>query len=277
LANHNWLGSQDAAQAFFVHLQNVSPLRPLMEAPLLATLILAVYKKQGFLPPNRTALYDLFIELLCGGWDAAKEIQRHDHFGIHDKRLVLVELAGRNHLNGSRDATVGDFRAAIKTSLQGLLPHSDDLLNELRHDGLLVTTAAGVRFRHLSFQEYLAAEFLQGGDQSGQRAKPILRKFYGGDDWWHDVLGFYVTRTSNPTVMEEWLIKQAVSAARSLNSAYVQSLELDKRLNFLRKALRETFPSYTSRYPEGGIISESIQRGTQIITQKKTLVGVRIE
>jgi len=194
-----------------------------------------------------------------------------------DKRLVLVELAGRNHLNGSRDATVGDFRAAIKTSLQGLLPHSDDLLNELRHDGLLVTTAAGVRFRHLSFQEYLAAEFLQGGDQSGQRAKPILRKFYGGDDWWHDVLGFYVTRTSNPTVMEEWLIKQAVSAARSLNSAYVQSLELDKRLNFLRKALRETFPSYTSRYPEGGIISESIQRGTQIITQKKTLVGVRIE
>ena len=140
----------------------------------------------------------------------------------------------------------------------------------------MVTTAAGVRFRHLSFQEYLAAEFLQG-DQTGQRAKPILRKFYGGDDWWRDVLAFYVTRTSSPTGMEEWLIKQAESAARSLDSTYVQSLELDQRLNFLRRAVRDAFPSYTSKYPEDGVVSESIQRGTQVIAQKRTLTGVRIE
>jgi len=271
-----WLGSQKGAQAFFEHLRNVSPLRRLMEAPLLATLILAVYKKQGFLPPNRTALYDLFIELLCGGWDAAKEIQRHDRFGIHDKRLVLVELAGRNHLNESRDATDYDFRAAINTSLKGLLPHSDDLLIELRHDGLLVTTAAGVRFRHLSFQEYLASEFLYG-DQSGQRAKPILRKFYSGKDWWRNVLDFYVTRTSSPTSMEDWLIQQAASAAKSLDSAYVHSLELDRRLSYLRRALREAFPSYTSKHPEDGVVSESIQRGSQMIVQRRTLSGVRIE
>lgn len=271
-----WLGSQKGAQAFFEHLQNVSPLRRLMEAPLLATLILAVYKKQGFLPPNRTALYDLFIELLCGGWDAAKEIQRHDRFGIHDKRLVLVELAGRNHLNESRDATDNNFRAAIKTSLKGLLPHSDDLLIELRHDGLLVTTAAGVRFRHLSFQEYLASEFLHG-DQSRQRAKPILRKFYGGQDWWRNVLDFYVTRTSNPTSMEDWLIQQSVLAAKSLDSAYVHSLELDRRLSYLRRVLREAFPSYASRHPEDGVVSDSIQRGTQMIGQRRTLSGVRIE
>jgi hypothetical protein len=213
---------------------------------------------------------------VCGGWDAAKEIQRHDRFGIHDKRLVLVELAGRNHLNESRDATGNDFRAAIKTSLKGLLPHSDDLLIELRHDGLLVTTAAGVRFRHLSFQEYLASEFLHG-DQSGQRAKPILRQFYSGQDWWRDVLDFYVTRTSNPTSMEEWLIQLAVSAAKSLDSVYVQSLELDRRLSYLRRVLREAFPAYTSRYPEDGVISDSIQRGTQMIVQRRTLSGVRIE
>jgi hypothetical protein len=271
-----WLGSRTGAQAFFEHLQNVSPLRRLMEAPLLATLILAVYKKQGFLPPNRTALYDLFIELLCGGWDAAKEIQRHDRFGIHDKRLVLVELAGRNHLNESRDSTDNDFRAAIRTSLQGLLPHSEELLIELRHDGLLVTTGSGVRFRHLSFQEYLASEFLHG-DQSGQRAKPILRKFYGGEEWWRNVLDFYVTRTSNPTSMEDWLIQQAGAAATSLDSDHVQSLELDRRLTYLRRVLREAFPSYSSKHPEDGIVSETIQRGAQIIVQRRTLSGVRID
>ena len=262
LAEH-WLVTHEAAEAFFEHLQAVSPLRPLMEVPLLATLVLAVYKKQGYLPPNRTALYDLFIELLCGGWDTAKEIQRHDRFGIHDKRLILVELAGRNQLNRLRDASDSDFRESIKRSLKGLLPHADDLLTELRHDGLLVTTAAGVRFRHLSFQEYLAAEFLHG-DQTGQRAKPVLRDFFGGDDWWREVLVFHVTRTSNPTNMEEWLIKLAASAASSLDSSYVLSRELDRRLNFLRKALRDAFPSYASQYPLDGIVTESVQRGSQV-------------
>jgi len=73
------------------------------------------------------------------------------------------------------------------------------------------------------------------------------------------------------------LIKQAESAARSLDSTYVQSLELDQRLNFLRRAVRDAFPSYTSKYPEDGVVSESIQRGTQVIAQKRTLTGVRIE
>jgi hypothetical protein len=133
-----------------------------------------------------------------------------------------------------------------------------------------------VRFRHLSFQEYLAAEFLHG-DQSGQRAKPVLRRFYSGEDWWREVLAFYMTRTPNPASMEEWLIKQATAAKSSLEATYVRSLELDGRLNDLRKALRDGFPSYTSKYPDDGIINLSIRRGSALTPQRQTLTGVRVD
>lgn len=77
--------------------------------------------------------------------------------------------------------------------------------------------------------------------------------------------------------MEDWLIQQSVLAAKSLDSAYVHSLELDRRLSYLRRVLREAFPSYASRHPEDGVVSDSIQRGTQMIGQRRTLSGVRIE
>lgn len=61
------------------------------------------------------------------------------------------------------------------------------LLSEILQDGLLVDTGAGVRFSHLSFQEYLAAEFLVMGDPSGDRVKLALKQFYSGEDWWKEV------------------------------------------------------------------------------------------
>lgn len=122
----NWLGSSEATDAFFAQVPASSPLRPLLGVPLLATLIVAVFKKQQYLPPNRTALYSLFIELLCRGWDTAKGIRRQDRFGAHDKRLVLAHLAGKSHMSRSRDASVASFRAAVKHSLSKLVEHSDD-------------------------------------------------------------------------------------------------------------------------------------------------------
>jgi hypothetical protein len=65
---------------------------------------------------------------------------RQDKFGVHDKRLVLAQLAGRTHLSRSRDASISDFRSAVNQSPTKLAEHSDDLLNEILQDGLLVST-----------------------------------------------------------------------------------------------------------------------------------------
>jgi hypothetical protein len=152
---HKWLGSDEATGAFFVQLASCACLRPLMEVPLLATLIAAVYKKQQYLPGNRTALYALFVDLLCGGWDAIKGVHRGASFGPHDKRMVLRELALSNHLGRTRDATFAQFGHAVEAVLAAFSEQAEELLAEILQDGLLVSTGAGVRFSHLSFQEYL--------------------------------------------------------------------------------------------------------------------------
>jgi hypothetical protein len=277
----NWLGSSEATNAFFAQISKLSPLRPLLGVPLLASLIAAVYKKQQYLPANRTALYSLFIELLCGGWDTAKGIKRQDRFGVHDKRLVLAHLAGKCHISRSRDASLLDFRVAVKQSLSKLVEHSDDLLTEILQDGLLVNTGAGVRFSHLSFQEYLAAEFLVMGDPSRDRVKLALKQFYSGDDWWKEVLTFYVTSTSNPGDTEDWLIKRAKECRASIDSSAVLTGQFDERLGYLRSALREAFPSYLSKYPEDGIVTELSRRrsgeGTVLFAQRCTLTGLKVD
>jgi hypothetical protein len=272
-----WLGSVEATNAFFSQLTQDSPLRPLLGVPLLANLIAAVYKKQQYLPPNRTALYSLFIELLCGGWDTVKGIKRQDRFGVHDKRLVLARLAVNNHLSKSRDASIEGFRAAVKQSLSKLAEHSGDLLTEILQDGLLVSTGNGLRFSHLSFQEYLAADFFATAGPYRHRAQHAMRLFYAGEDWWKEVLNFYVTSTSDPADMEEWLIERAKDCRSSLSAEMVLNGQLDERLGYLRKALREAFPSYSSKYPVDGIITETTGRGSSVTFQRRTLTGLRIE
>jgi predicted NACHT family NTPase len=54
-----------------------------MRVPLLATLIIAVFRNPRLkkLPESKVRLYELFVELHSGGWDAAKNISRNSSYG----------------------------------------------------------------------------------------------------------------------------------------------------------------------------------------------------
>jgi len=115
-----WL-EPDRIDGFFTRLGESGNLAELMRIPLLATLILAVFRKTGSVPPNKANLYALFVELLCGGWDFYKNIQRRENrFSLQDKTIVLTRLAGMLQNQRSRDAGDANFRAALKTHISVL-------------------------------------------------------------------------------------------------------------------------------------------------------------
>jgi hypothetical protein len=81
--------------------------------------------------------------------------------------------------------------------------------------------------------------------------------------------------------MEEWLVKRAREFARSARAETVLKGELDERLSTLRRALREGFPAYRSKYSEDGIVTEETRHrsGDSVIVSKsrRTLSGRKLD
>jgi hypothetical protein len=183
-----------------------------------------------------------------------------------------------NHLARRRDATFDQFRGAIRCSLAGLEDFWDELLDELLQDGLIVSTGGGLRFSHLSFQEFLASEHLN--EPTGERLKVPLKEFLQGDDWWREVIAFYITRFGTPSDTEEWLVRRSRDVAKTSDALWVRKGALDQRLAWLRSCLREAFPTFRSQYPEDGIVEDAAHHrskmGTIVSRTRRRLSGLRL-
>ncbi|HEV2577745.1 MAG TPA: NACHT domain-containing protein [Acidobacteriaceae bacterium] len=204
-----WLGDKsEDYSAFFTQLEQARTLTSLIRIPLLCTLIIGVFRRNRELPQSRARLYDIVTELMCGGWDLAKNIPRNLKFGSDQKREVLTRLAGILHMNRRREATEREFQLAVDDVWRTSLPNWRVLLSEVLEDSLLTRVGGELTFSHLSFQEYLAARDL--GDPSGNRQKNALRAYLRGDDWWAEVLSFYIASSSRPLEMKKWAEAEAL-------------------------------------------------------------------
>jgi len=204
-----WLGCEsEDYYSFFQQLDQSRSLYPLTRVPLLCTLILAVFRRNRALPQSRARLYEIVVDLMCGGWDLAKNVRRNLRFGSDQKREVLTRFAGIVHMNRRREGTEREFSLAV----QDVSPSSKfawrDLLGEVLEDGLIASAGGALAFSHLSFQEYLAAVDLR--DPFGHRPKTALRAYLRGDDWWAEALVFYLSRTSRPAEMKRWVESEAL-------------------------------------------------------------------
>lgn len=189
---------------FYEKIAQAPSLAALMRVPLLGTLILAVYRHgHESVPESRPRLYEMFVRLLAGGWDAAKNINRGSKFGSQTKIAVLSHLAGTLHTEKKRDCSIRDLQVAVEERVPGLQFRFRELLTELIADCLLVPTGNILSFPHLSFQEFLAAKDLV--QLQPDRANQRLDAFLKGDDWWREVLTFYVGFQDKPSEVEEWI------------------------------------------------------------------------
>jgi hypothetical protein len=198
------LGNNDhEIKKFFRELGKVYTLQPLMKVPLLSTLTVLVYKKGTPLPENRIKLYEAFVNLMCGGWDLAKNVPRRVSFGSVVKLSLLTRLAGDMQRKRVRDCKKNSIQAALDSLNPDYSDRFGELLEELLQDGLLTRGGEVYAFCHQSFQEFLAAKELN--DPTGRRQKAILRKYFQGDDWWFQTLSFYIASTTKPDDTEYWL------------------------------------------------------------------------
>jgi predicted NACHT family NTPase len=206
-----------------------------MRVPLLATLVFGVYRNTKTLPESRAKLYDMFVSLLAGGWDVAKNVHRQTEFGPAPKLTVLTKLAAMLHMGQRRDCRQADFQTAVKTTLPALRERSEKLLEETIQDGLLIPTGITFAFAHLSFQEYLTAKSLF--EPNSGKAAQVFRSFLNGDDWWREVVTFYIALSPDPKDVEHFVRRMAEKVRSKTARDVVRS-----RADFLLETLMMCFP-----------------------------------
>ena len=233
-----WLGGKRSeAEKFLGNLTATPALQRLMGIPLLGTLILTVYSNIGTLPETRVLLYRMFVELLAGGWDAAKRISRDPKFGRVTKIAIITRLAGILHQFERREATLQDLEVAINATTPALSSKAREVLEELIQDCLLVPVGASFTFPHLSFQEYLTSQDL--GDPSGNQTAEAIDRYLTGNEWWREVLSFYVSASTSPDRVQRWIIDATIRTSNNVNREIVKP-----RAYYLFERLLETHVAY---------------------------------
>jgi hypothetical protein len=150
-------------------LSNAS-LRRLAENPLLLTMLLVVKHGAGGLPPDRASLYDRAVEVLLDTWN----IQGHERLNPKEAVPQLAFVAFRLMRDGRQTATGTELLALIEEARENVPQirrqaqgSAEEFLQRVELRSSLLVEAgrqkegAGTvpfyQFRHLTFQEYLAA------------------------------------------------------------------------------------------------------------------------
>lgn len=193
LASRWFEGSDCTVDDFMAQLSGLSDLASVSCTPLLATLTVLVYKQTRRLPESRTRLYQMFIDLLSGGWDLAKGGIRTTRFARDAKIRVLCCLAYSAHQKGVRTFPRQLLIECVSEEFENLAKRETELMiDELLRDNIIDASADEFLFRHLSFQEFLAARYCAGRPRYTQ-IRYALNAFMKGDDWWRDVVRFYIS------------------------------------------------------------------------------------
>ncbi len=170
------------------HLIRSASLHRLAENPLLLTMLLVVKHGAGRLPPDRVSLYSRAVEVLLDTWN----IKGHDPLNLKEAVPQLACVALQLMKAGKQTATerellklleeardqVPQIQRYAKGSPYDFLKRVElrsSLLLEAGHQIENGKTVPFYQFRHLTFQEYLAAVAVAEGHYIGySRSDTVL-------------------------------------------------------------------------------------------------------
>jgi hypothetical protein len=233
-----WLGQDtESRERFSNELREVPSLGVLMQIPLLATLIIMVFRQTGKLPATKVRLYEIFIDILSGGWDIAKGIIRESIYEKRVKVMILRTLASKLHEQRRRAFDSDDLKGIVRLTMsKSMLKDWASLRTELLTDGLITGTGNIYQFSHFSFQEFLTAKEYMGSPHP-MRASNALELYFRGEDWWREVVNFYIALSTSPREAIHWLVNE------------IQGLK-SRRITIPEAYLNDTFARLLEAFPE---------------------------
>ncbi|MCU0118570.1 SIR2 family protein [Pseudomonas sp. B2M1-30] len=210
-------------------------LRRLAENPLLLTMLLVVKHGAGRLPPDRVSLYGRAVEVLLDTWNIkghealntkeaipqlsyiAYELMKEGKQTATERELLLLlEKARENVPQISRYAKDTPFQFLKRVELRS------SLLLEAGHQVENGRAVPFYQFRHLTFQEYLAALAIVEGHYDGYDSKSSILKVIKPrlvSDEWKEVVpmtAVLARKRADPLIRE--LVNKGAVLKRKMDS-----------------------------------------------------------
>ena len=156
-----------------------SATKELARNPLLLTLLCMVYNRSQNFPRNRASLYERALSIFLEEWAAEKRVNRGasitQYLDIADEKRMLSEIAAKNFdenrlffIKVELITQIREFGAGNANTRETF--NAPEILDTILIDqGLFIERVRGsYSFSHLTFQEYLTANYIVGDPQSIQ-------------------------------------------------------------------------------------------------------------
>ena len=197
-------GADDLISKIFVaeDLRTLS-LCQLAKNPLMLQILCLVHRDRQQLPKRRVELYRECVAVLLELWRRAKGMLLT--FDAQEALRLLQPLAWHLHTTDRREAELEELLPRLEEPLRELGREPEDgrkLLAAIRdQSGVLVSLGQGAYgFLHLSFQEYLAALYVQDRHASEPEVLQHLASHFG-EPWWREVI-LLSLGLNNPSLFE---------------------------------------------------------------------------
>ena len=202
--------------------------KELARNPLLLTLLCMVYDNSQNFPRNRADLYEKALNIFLEEWAAEKRISRDpsvsQYLDISDEKRMLSEIAAKNFEEDRlffRKNELIDLIQEFGAGSANTPPTFDasKVLDTILIDqGLFVERGGGFySFSHLTFQEYLTANYIVGDSLS---IKGLVKKHLH-DERWREV---FLLTSGRMREADSLLLKMAAEAAKSINAGGLKAL-----------------------------------------------------
>lgn len=273
---------------------NNSSIRTLTQNPLLLTTLLVVKRWVGELPRNRAALYREAIKVLVRTWNV-------EGYSPMDEDETLAQLSyvacammeeGKQRIEQkSLLKLLQNARRELEAELQFARISPQDFIKRIEHrSSLLMQTGHEIingelqaifEFRHLTFQEYLAArgyvEEQYPGRNDGKSLTEMLEKHFA-DERWQEVIPLAAVLAGRKA---EDLIKKLTLACEVKDADKIEKREAgeDPRANLLYQCLSDEVqaaqPTLKAALLEiaKGMPSEKTERGYEAKPFTKIIHG----
>ena len=202
--------------------------KELARNPLLLTLLCMVYDGSQNFPRNRASLYEDALNIFLREWAAEKRVHRgasiNQYLDIADEKRMLCEIAKKNFEanrlffpQGELIAQIREFGEGNANTLETF--NARKILDTILIDqGLFVERVRGsYSFSHLTFQEYLTANYIVGHPELIQG----LVAEHLHDEQWREV---FLLTSGLMYKADDLLVAMKVEAAKFINTDRLRAL-----------------------------------------------------